>query len=336
MLAGVILGAFAALALSTSTATAAAAAGAHAGPLGQARTLLQADPCACREACQVILGRNICYVAGSRQCPYAIPSFLQFGSAWKDCPLGGADAFGEGGASPEGGEAEGEGGETTFPEGPSGNVDCDEECLAYRAQLFKSGRRLQEGSESEKASEEAPAAPPSLQSPNQNPTVDADPCACREACHLEMGRNICYVTGGRQCPSAMPSHPRQPWGQAWRLCGEGEEEGKEDGGEITIPDGPDAEADGLGFRAQDIGEHRLQAAAAGAAEEEVGPSGHARDLLQANPCACKEQCQVVWFRNICYVAGSTYCPYARPSYFRWGQAWKDCPAGGAEADFLLD
>merc|ERR1712078_795524 len=56
---------------------------------GNGRGLLQAnagDPCACKEACAVILGRDICYVAGPQQCSYATDSFLRWGEAWIDCP----------------------------------------------------------------------------------------------------------------------------------------------------------------------------------------------------------------------------------------------------------
>ena len=47
---------------------------------------LQSDPCACNRECTVILGRNICYVDGGVQCPFAIPSLLHENQAWIDCP----------------------------------------------------------------------------------------------------------------------------------------------------------------------------------------------------------------------------------------------------------
>jgi hypothetical protein len=51
---------------------------------------LQSNPCACNRDCTVVLGRNICYVDGGLQCPFAIPSLLQENQAWIDCP---ADAW---------------------------------------------------------------------------------------------------------------------------------------------------------------------------------------------------------------------------------------------------
>jgi len=82
------------------------------------RSLLQADPCACKDNCVTILGRSICYVQGRMSCPSAIPSMFQWGEAWITCPTGGGGATSTGsGEEP----SEGPGGDEIPGEGPGGD-----------------------------------------------------------------------------------------------------------------------------------------------------------------------------------------------------------------------
>jgi len=91
------------------------------------RSLLQADPCACKDSCVTVWGRSICYVQGRRSCPFAIPSMLQWGEAWITCPTDGGGAtstgFGEVPGQGSGGEevpGQGSGGEEVPGQGPGG------------------------------------------------------------------------------------------------------------------------------------------------------------------------------------------------------------------------